>query len=58
MGQMMYSYVRSPQGANLPRLYIIDPAGFIRADSEYSLLSHDLFETKGLFAEIDRLLKK
>jgi hypothetical protein len=54
----MYSYVRSPQGANLPRLYIIDPAGFIRADSEYSLLSHDLFETKGLFAEIDRLLKK
>ncbi len=58
MGQMMYSYVRSPQGANLPRVYIIDPAGSIRADAEYSLLSHDLFEAKGLFAEIDRLLKK
>jgi peroxiredoxin len=58
MGQMMYSYVLSPQGANLPHVYVIDPAGDIRADYEYTLLTRDVFEGNALFADIDRLLKK
>ncbi|MGB7762085.1 MAG: TlpA disulfide reductase family protein [Bryobacteraceae bacterium] len=58
MGQMMYSYVRSPQGANLPRVYIIDAHGYIRADYEYNAVTREVFEGKALFGDIDRLLKK
>lgn len=58
MGQMMYSYVLNPQGANLPRVYIIDQAGYIRGDYEYNALTREIFEGKALFTDIDRLLKK
>ncbi|MGO9232058.1 MAG: peroxiredoxin family protein [Bryobacteraceae bacterium] len=57
MGQMMYSYVRTPSG-NLPHVYVIDANGDIRADYEYSALTRDVFEGKALFTDIDRLLKK
>ena len=58
MGQMMYSYVLNPQGANLPHVYVIDAGGYIRADYEYTALTRDVFEGKALFTDIDRLLKK
>jgi peroxiredoxin len=58
MGQMMYSYVMSPQGTDLPHVYIIDANGYIRSDYVYNALTREVFEGKGLFADIDRLLKK
>ena len=57
-GQMMYSYLRTPQGANLPHVYVIDANGYIHVDYEYSGLTRDVFEGKALFSDIDRLLKK
>jgi peroxiredoxin len=58
MGQMMYSYVMSPQGTDLPHVYLIDANGYIRSDYVYNALTREVFEGKGLFADIDRLLKK
>lgn len=57
-GQMMYSYLRSPQGATMPHVYVIDANGYIRADYEYTALTRDVFEGKALFYDIDRVLKK
>ena len=57
-GQMMFSYTLNPGSIALPHVYAIDAAGVIRADYEYSLLTRDVFEGKGLFSDIDRLLKK
>jgi peroxiredoxin len=57
-GQMMFSYLRNPQGANMPHVYIIDAGGIIRADYEYSVLTREVFEGKALFTDIDKLLKK
>src|ERR1017187_132104 len=57
-GQMMFSYLRTPQGLNLPHVYVIDAGGYIRADYEYNALTRDVFEGKALFTDIDRLLKK
>jgi hypothetical protein len=50
--------LRTPQGANLPHVYVIDGAGFIHGDYEYSVLTRDVFEGKALFSDIDKLLKK
>jgi len=58
MGQMMYSYVLNPQGTELPHVYVIDAAGYIRGDYVYNALTRDVFEGKALFSDIDRLLKK
>jgi len=57
-GQMMFSYLRTPQGANMPHVYVIDAGGYIRADYEDTALTRDVFEGKALFTDIDRLLKK
>ena len=57
-GQMMFSYIQSPKGADVPHVYVIDPNGYIRADYVYSITTHDIFEGKGLFDEIDKLLRK
>ena len=54
-GQMSYSYVLS-QNLSFPKLYIIDGAGMIQADHEYSPLTYDIFEGNGLGPAIDRLL--
>lgn len=54
-GQMSYSYVLS-QNLSFPKLYVIDGAGMIRADHEYSPLTYDIFEGNGLGPAIDRLL--
>lgn len=57
-GQMMFSYILSPQGADVPRVYVIDPNGYIRADYVYDVTTRDIFEGKGLFTEIDKVLEK
>ena len=57
-GQMMFSYALSPEHIELPHVYVIDAAGIIRADYEYSALTRDVFEGNALFSDIDRLLKK
>jgi peroxiredoxin len=57
-GQMMFSYILSPKGADVPRVYVIDPNGYIRADYVYGITTRDIFEGNGLFAEIDKALGK
>ena len=57
-GQMMFSYIRSPERADLPHVYIIDPNGYIRADYVYDVTTRDIFEGKGIFAELDKITKK
>lgn len=54
-GQMSYSYVLTPN-LTFPRLYLIDGAGTIRAEHEYSPLTQEIFEGSGLGPAIDRLL--
>lgn len=57
-GQMMYSYIQSPQGADVPHVYVIDASGYIRADYTYGITTRDIFEGKGIFEEIDKVLGK
>ncbi|MGP8243770.1 MAG: TlpA family protein disulfide reductase [Bryobacteraceae bacterium] len=54
-GQMAYSYVRSGN-LQFPHVYLIDAKGMIQGDYVYGLTTRDIFEGKGLFLEIDRLL--
>jgi peroxiredoxin len=54
-GQMSYSYVLS-QNLSFPKLFVIDGAGMISADDEYSPLTYDIFEGNGLGPAIDHLL--
>ena len=56
-GQMSYSYVLS-QTLNFPQLFIIDADGIIRAEHEYSPLTHDIFEGDGLSRTVNRYLRK
>jgi len=57
-GQMMFSYILSPKGAEVPHVYLIDANGYIRGDYVYDMSTHDIFEGKGLFAEIDKVLSR
>ncbi len=54
-GQMAFSYVRSGQ-LQFPHLYIIDPNGDIRSDYLYGPATQEIFEGKGLFTELDRMV--
>ncbi len=54
-GQMAFSYVRLPS-LEWPHVYLIDANGYIKGDWVYSLTTRDIFEGKGLFTDIDRLL--
>jgi peroxiredoxin len=60
-GQIAASYVHwSPGkagGFDLPRVFIIDASGVIRRDLEYGALTKDIFEGRGLFAELDKMLQ-
>ena len=60
-GQVALSYVHwmpgKPTGFDLPRLFIIDTAGIIRRDLEYNVLTKEIFEGRGLFAELDKMLQ-
>jgi peroxiredoxin len=58
-GQAAASYLKAgPQSSavNVPHVFLIDPQGMIRNDYEYSPLTKDVFEGRGLFAELDRML--
>ena len=54
-GQMAYSYVLTPN-LQYPRVFLIDSAGMIRADHQYSPLTAEIFEGKGLEQAIALLL--
>jgi peroxiredoxin len=54
-GQMAYSYFLKLTFDN-PAVFIIDGEGMIRNDFAYSAFTRSLFEQKGFFAEIDRVL--
>ncbi len=54
-GQVVYSYVQSPS-VSMPRLYIVNPEGYIVKEYVYGPETQDVFEGKGLFTELDRLL--
>lgn len=54
-GQMAYSYLRSTN-LQFPHVYLIDGEGYIRGDWTYGLTTRDVFEGRGLFGAIDRVL--
>jgi len=60
-GQIAASYVNwmpgKPGGFDLPRVFIIDAGGVIRRDLEYSAPTKEIFEGRGLFNEVDKLLQ-
>jgi peroxiredoxin len=61
MGQMTISYLNAkPEQAHIdvPHLFIIDQNGMIRNDFSYAEKDRPVFEGPGLYAEIDKLLKK
>lgn len=58
-GQVAASYLKaSPQNPSfdVPHLFIIDGSGNIRNDYGYNLLNRHIFEGRGLFEELDRML--
>jgi peroxiredoxin len=55
MGQAAYSYLLTTT-FELPQVYLIDAQGMIVRQWSYSPLTRDVFEGKGLFPELDRLL--
>lgn len=54
-GQAAFSYVRTGS-VNLPRVWLIDRAGFIQQDVTYSEPAKPFFEKRGIFAELDKIL--
>jgi peroxiredoxin len=60
-GQIAASYVHwqpgKSSGFDIPRVFIIDAAGVIRRDLEYNILTKEIFEGRGLFAELDKMLQ-
>lgn len=54
-GQVVYSYVLTPSVA-MPRLYIVNPEGFIAREYVYGPETQEIFQGNGLAAELDRLL--
>ena len=58
-GQVSGSYVMAtPQrpSLNIPHVFLIDQNGIIRNDFSYGIMSTAIFEGRGLFTEIDKLL--
>ena len=54
-GQMAYSYVLT-QNLQYPRVFLIDGSGMIKADHQYSPLTVEIFEGKGLEQAVTKLL--
>ncbi len=58
--QVAQSYLRwTPKmdpSFNIPRVFILDGNGVIKLDLEYSVLTKEVFEGRGLFNELDKLL--
>lgn len=59
-GQVAGSYIQwTPQKSasfDIPRLFIVDSGGIVRRDYEHNPLTKDIFEGRGLFRELDRML--
>lgn len=58
-GQVAVSYMKAtPENPRMdvPHLFLIDAQGWIQNDYGYSDATKHIFEGKGLFAEIDRML--
>src|SRR5436309_13217196 len=55
-GQVAFSYLKpsSPQ-ITIPHVFLIDAGGMIRNDFSYGPATADVFEGKGLFAELDKM---
>jgi peroxiredoxin len=54
-GQMSYSYILSAD-LKFPRLYMIDAAGIIKSDYEFSPLTKEIFEGVGLAPAVGRMM--
>jgi len=57
--QVAGSYMKAtPQkpSFDIPHLFLIDQNGFIRNDFGYGVLTLNIFEGKGLFAQVEKLL--
>ena len=58
-GQVAASYLKiTPQNPsfNVPHVFLIDQQGMIRGDFGYDLTTRDIFEGRGMYREVDRLL--
>ncbi len=58
-GQAAGSYMRAtPQNPSfdVPHVFLIDQNGVIKNDFGYGLLTREIFEGRGLFVELDKLL--
>jgi peroxiredoxin len=60
-GQIAASYVHwapgKQGGFDIPRVFIIDAGGVIRRDLEYNAMTKEIFEGRGLFNELDKMLQ-
>ena len=56
-GQVAFSYLKpsSPQ-ITIPHVFLIDEAGVIKNDFSFGPANAAIFEGKGLFTEIDKML--
>ena len=60
-GQVAYSYLKPDPASptiTIPHVFLIDAEGMIRSDFAYGNDTLQIFTGKGLFAEIDKLLRK
>jgi peroxiredoxin len=58
-GQVAYSYLKpSSPTITIPHVFLIDGEGMIRNDFAFGNDTLEIFQGKGLFAEIDKLLHK
>jgi peroxiredoxin len=56
-GQVAYSYLKPTSATiTIPHVFLIDGEGMIRNDFAFGEGTLDIFQRKGLFAEIDKLL--
>jgi hypothetical protein len=59
-GQVAYSYLKPDPASptiTIPHVFLIDGAGMIRSDFAFGDKTLEIFQRKGLFTEIDKLLK-
>ena len=56
-GQVTYSYLKPTSPTiQIPHVFLVDAAGVIRNDFSFASDTLSVFEGKGLFAELDKLL--
>ena len=54
-GSTAVAYMRATS-FETPHVFLIDPQGNVRNDFSYSPMTRDMFEGKGLFGEVEKLL--